>query len=244
MKKRENYKQKAIKMFVAMVVTMAMIFALVAFGGCNERRIDCYNCSCCTCSNYNGTLVNYKAAAIEQLQGFAVARGQENFSEENWARIEGYVAESKARIAAAESSFAVILIVIETRCNIKSVPQEEVYSGITAELEVRIRQTILEYWHLRGRTSLTIDDVWFLEFGYYNGAVAIRKGYDEMTLGAEPWHEIVSDIYFSFRHYWPIVIWHENSIFSLIDAFYEYNILTMEYLLNIQKVSWNGMDKF
>jgi len=242
----KNKKQIKVNKIILIIIVATVMIATLTFSGCNEQRVHCYDCNCCTC-DYDGTLVNYKAVAIKQLQEFANTRGQENFSEENWARIEGYVAEAKVRIAAAESSFGIILILVETRCNIKAVPQEEVYSGITAELEARIRQTILEYWHSRGRINLTIDDVWFLEFGYYNGAVALRKGYGEKILWGladSPWHEEVSGIHIFFHSSWPIVIWRENRILSITDAYYKYNLLTVSDLRSIERVSWNGMDSW
>jgi len=118
-----------------------------------------------------------------------------------------------------------------------------VLTGCNDNLETRIRQTALEYHQSQGGwRHVRLRHVRISTYGYFSGAVPFSMWHvadGDWPLGAEPWHETVSGIEFSRHSYAPIVIWHDDRIFSITDAFYKYELLTVEHLIKIQElVNW------
>jgi len=66
-------------------------------------------------------LWEYRADAIRELREFADARGEENFSETNWSRIQGYVANAVVNIIAAENKGAVGYVFVNAKEDIANV---------------------------------------------------------------------------------------------------------------------------
>ena len=80
------------KKILGIAIAIVMLFAVAGLAACELN---------------NHTLAEYQAAARVDLTNYAQSRGQTNFTTENWAVIQDYVATGKAAIDAAETKPAV-----------------------------------------------------------------------------------------------------------------------------------------
>jgi len=102
------------------------------------------------------------------------------------------------------------------------------------ELDTRIKQTILEYHHSQGRwLDITLRNVRFTSYGYYNGVVALRMWHEDWYDSTDENWEIVAGVEFVYPSTSPFRVWSNDSIFTLTAAFYCYGLLTEDDLLNI-----------
>ena len=183
-------------------------------------------------------LDSYKTAAAATLELYAESKGENNYTPEKWALIQNYVLTGKAGIGATTTRARVDLALAAAKATIRAVPRES-NVGISTELEARIKQTILEYWQSQGRQGLTINDVWFLEFGYYDGTVAIKIGFGDKNnwaVSTVPFREIVAGVDFHYPVSWHIIAWDNDSLFTLTQA-YENGLLTRADLLQIHAIA-------
>ena len=211
------------KRILSIGIAIVMLFAVVGMVGCELN---------------NPTLAEYRATAIIALEAYAGALDEEAFSKADWGRIEGYVESGIDAIKAATTKPGVDAALNTAKSNIGGVVNG-VNVGITAEIEARIMQTIFEHLRKHGYNQhITVADIRISTYGYYNGAVALNFWHiadGEPPLGDEPWFESVGGIEFirdSGCRF--IVIWHNDNLFSITEAFYEYEILTVEDLIEIQ----------
>jgi len=94
---------KLTKKIMSVVIAITMLFTVFAFAGC-------------------GSLTEHRQAAIQELQEYAYARGNHNFTPENWAAIQEYVENGTGAINSARSIDAIDTVLAEFRGLIGAVP--------------------------------------------------------------------------------------------------------------------------
>jgi len=96
------------KLTIAGVVITIMLLTTVWLGGCNNTP----------------TLEQYRATAVQDLQNYAMARGQNNFTPENWAVLQGHVTNGVMAINVAQDKIAVRAARDEAKQQIGVVPNK------------------------------------------------------------------------------------------------------------------------
>lgn len=197
------------KKIIIIGVILVMLFSLAACKG-NE-------------------LAEYKAQAKADLEAYAESKGQENYSEDNWAAILGLVEDGKAAVDAAENKTAVDNAVSTAKEEINAI-QREVY-----DIKLQAKQTYLETVLKPEHPEATINDVSFRPFlGIYNGSlVAMFYGGQYHGLFPEFVYSIeIAGLTFAWSNGYPILVWNDGKINSLTAA-YEQGLLTKENLITI-----------
>lgn len=94
---------KLAKKAISLVIAITMLFTVFVFAGC-------------------GSLTEHRQAAIQELQEYAYARGNHNFTPENWAAIQEYVENGTGAINSARSIDAIDTVLAEFRELVGAVP--------------------------------------------------------------------------------------------------------------------------
>ena len=217
-------KRNPMRMLIAVGIAITMLFAIVALSACNTdptllQQTDSLGQQVYAAQNGgNPTIAEIDAllAELEELRVEVIRLEGENAA--LLARIDGYKAQ---------------LNELRNGGNV----------GITAELEARIKQTVLAHFQSIGWQRSTIENIGVNIYGYFNGSVALSMWHSldgNIEISDSPWQEEVSGVEFYRHSYMPIVIWSADRILSITEAFYEYEFLTIEDLKQIQTLcNWN-----
>jgi len=183
-----------IKKLVCLGIVFLMIFSLAA------------------CQN--NELAQYKTAAKTNLETYTESKGQDNYTVENWAIIEGLVAEGKMAVDAAADKSGVDAAATVAKQAINAVLTKE--EEMDEALENRIKQDYLQEF---GR------GFWFDRFyGLYSGAAVFFIPGDDTAIKTA----IISGVEFSYSHGWTILVWKDGSFYDLedIENIFDAGILT------------------
>ena len=123
-----------VKKIIILGVALVMIFSLAAC------QVD--------------ELTEYKATAIKTLENYAQEKGQENYSVENWAVIQGYVAIGKTDIDAEADKDGIDAVVTALKQMIDGV--YSLIKELTIQKIYRIND-IYDYAHDKGHDNYTIE---------------------------------------------------------------------------------------
>jgi len=99
------------KRIVSFIISLIMVLSIAALSGC-----DSYD--------ENAALREYRALAVTYLENVFAAKNQDNFTLENWARVQGYVEAGIGAINAAETKLAVREAREKTQTAIRAVRRE------------------------------------------------------------------------------------------------------------------------
>ena len=193
-----------LKKLVVWGIALVMLFSLTGLSACD-----------------NIELAQYKATAMTDLTDYAAAKGESNYSEENWAVIQQIVADGKETIDAAATKPAVNTARDKAKADIDAVSQ-----SLTAELESRIKADFLQEFKY---------EFWFDRFyGLYNGAAVF---FIEGITEAEKTVTILG-IEFSYNRGWTIIVWKDGVFYDLedIEVIFDAGILTQTNLERIGAV--------
>ena len=180
---------------IGAVIMLGIFLSVFAFTGC-----DGFN------------LAEYKETAKATIQTYALEKGLNNeYSEENWAKIESIVAQGESTVDAANNKPAVDTAVITAKLAI-----DEVESKLSEELRDQIKADYLnEFGH-----EFCFDRF----YGLYKGAAVF------FIQGVQDWVKVVtiSGIEFGHTNGWTILVWKDGVFYNLenIEPIFEAGILT------------------
>lgn len=110
--------------------------------------------------NRNNELSKYKAEKMTELQAYADEKGENNYSEYDWAAICKAVTDGKAAIEAAENKPAVTTAFIDAKVVIDAVEREELSMGKFYTLQEAYDEGLL-----------TVDDLQSIANHFNNGTL-------------------------------------------------------------------------
>jgi|GEM_PF-5449348 len=205
-----------------------------------------------------------KTEAINELRLHVGVLNQNAFDRSDWRAIEAYLLGGIASIVDAQNYESVGAVVILTKARLARFREISMYWRVLRDISEQFSRgcwgsgSVQCHGH-----SICIDRLsWELvflnipvgEFWHWgqfnhNSNVAVIANIYRVVRGSienESWYETVSGIEFMTGDNEPIYVWHNGRFMSLSQAYYDYELLTRDDLLNIQQIhgAWLRYDRY